>query len=93
MKRMLVLCAAILVVSALSLGAAQGRSGAQVVKESCASCHNLRPVCGNLGQDAAYWNRTVARMVRNGARLQSGEVEETAGFLAGLKPGAAEACR
>jgi mono/diheme cytochrome c family protein len=93
MHRVLMLGAMILVLWALSLNAASPPDYGQVVRESCSSCHSLGRVCSNVGQGRAYWSDTVGRMVRNGARVNPGEVDAVAVFLAELPPGDKGVCR
>jgi cytochrome c2 len=93
MVRVFISAALILAVCTVSLGAAATRHGEQIVRESCTSCHSLVPVCGKVGSAGPYWKKTVGRMIRNGARIHPGEVEEAAAYLAALSSENRGVCR
>jgi mono/diheme cytochrome c family protein len=93
MRCTIIVGAIILAACSLSLAVASQRHGEQVVSEACSSCHSLTRVCGRAGQGEAYWSGTVRRMIRNGARVHSSEIDEVVSYLAGLEPGTPGLCR
>ncbi|WP_419785402.1 hypothetical protein [Pseudodesulfovibrio sp.] len=92
MKR-LVLALLFVLAGALVVSAGSTEIGA-TVKTVCSACHPLKPVCRQMGvKDRAAWDKTVKRMVTNGAKLTDAQVEPTVDYLATVKPDQAAVCR
>jgi hypothetical protein len=80
------LAAILLMAPACATAQAQDRKidPALLVRERCVTCHDSRRICRMLGaRDRLGWFETVARMVKNGARLSPAETEAVASHLAG----------
>ena len=88
---LLALAVGLLAGQALAAGPDAGQ--AAVVQSRCTSCHSLGMVCDNLGRDAAYWDKTVARMRTSGAKLDAAQATATAAWLAGLDRAGAGFCK
>ncbi|WP_147820343.1 hypothetical protein [Salidesulfovibrio onnuriiensis] len=79
---MLVACVLVLGFAVVAVNAQSGGD----VSAACSSCHNLKRVCLMVGsKDKAGWEKTINRMVANGASV--GNPGAMAGYLAGLAPG------
>lgn len=64
------------------------------VRQACSGCHGTKRICRMLGvKDDAGWEKTVRRMVANGADLSVDSVGPVAEYLSGLKPGSGPLCR
>lgn len=70
-----VLIAATIAISSETQG--ETLDGAALVKERCIQCHDLMRVERRSGQDRAWWERTVDRMIGKRAELLN-DVERTA---------------
>lgn len=59
--------------------------GGTLVSTRCTVCHDTKRICRSLGvRDRVAWFDTASRMVKNGAKLNPGEVEAVAAHLASL---------
>ncbi|MFP4034716.1 MAG: hypothetical protein ACLFT5_04335 [Desulfovermiculus sp.] len=79
----------------LGLLACQGKAqpkGQALFTGKCVSCHSSQITCINLGEDRAYWDKTVARMVQKGMDMTQEEQDLVSEYLAGLEPGAEPVC-
>ncbi|HDP23901.1 MAG TPA: cytochrome c [Deltaproteobacteria bacterium] len=63
-----------------------------LVLKSCGTCHGLNRVCKALGKDATWWESTVNRMVKRGAKLKQEDVQAVAEYLSQLEQGAKFVC-
>jgi mono/diheme cytochrome c family protein len=94
MKRLVclvVLFYAGLVLASFSMAGAEAKDLATTV---CVQCHSTERICRSLGfKDQAAWTSTLARMVDNGAALDSSQQSLVAEYLATLKPGSAPLCK
>lgn len=53
-----------------------------VLKNRCLSCHNLAPICFQLGKrDFNAWKTTVEAMKKAGAKISASEGDRLAAFL------------
>ena len=66
--------------------------GKDVVASTCNRCHGFDFVCGKLGQDQDWWERTTKRMIGNGAPISEKQAQDAAEFLAGLEKGESDIC-
>lgn len=92
MKRLICLASVVLLVLALAR-AVPALDLAAKVESACGACHSVGRVCGKLGGDQDYWQKTVNRMVDNGANLARPEVGPVAAYLAGLELAKAPFCK
>ncbi|KAB1438821.1 hypothetical protein [Pseudodesulfovibrio senegalensis] len=80
-----------LCICAVAVGADDMGEG---VRQACSSCHGTKRICRMLGvKDDAGWEKTVRRMVANGAELSPDSAGPVAQYLSGLAPGSAPLCR
>jgi heterodisulfide reductase subunit B len=74
-------------------GMALAQDASQTVMSTCTKCHNPKRICSNLGvKDKAAWDVTVAKMVKNGAKLAESEKPAVVEWLAAQKAGAKPVC-
>lgn len=66
--------------------------GQELLMAKCVSCHSNQITCINLGEDRAYWDKTVARMVNKGMDMSDEEQDLVSEYLTGLEPGAGPVC-
>jgi len=92
MQRLLCLALALALCVTLAAAAA-AEDMADQVKSSCASCHSTKRVCTRLGNDQAYWQKTIQRMVDIGTQMPANAVEPMAAYLAGQTKAAAPFCK
>ncbi len=77
-------------VCAVAVGADDMGEG---LSRACSSCHSARRVCRMLGaKDSKGWEKTVRRMVENGADISQDSVGAIADYLDNLKPGTGPMC-
>jgi len=75
-----------------AIGASASDIGS-VVNKACTKCHSAKRICLNLGvKSEPAWKTTVEHMVKKGAKIPAEEVDETALYLAKLKPDSAPLC-
>jgi len=88
------ICTLLAVPDAYPAGPGKAGNPGEVVMASCGACHSLGKVCKNLGaKDKEAWSRTVAGMVKKGARVEQQDMGPVAEYLAGLKPGSKPVCK
>ena len=69
-------------------------AGEQLVMGKCGTCHMVEKLCTHLGKhDAAGWAMIVDGMVKKGAKINGGEKQGIAAYLAGLKGGEKPICK
>lgn len=73
--------------------AATTAEGETIFKNVCNRCHTSSRICGNLGRDAAWWERTATRMRSNGAPIEGKDIAAVATFLSTQAPGSAPVCK
>jgi cytochrome c5 len=79
----------------LGLLACQGNAqsqGQDLLMGKCVSCHSNQITCMNLGEDLAYWEKTVERMVQKGMEMTTEEQAVISEYLAGLTSGHEAVC-
>jgi hypothetical protein len=79
----------------MGLLACQGKAqskGQDLLMDKCVSCHSNQITCMNLGEDLAYWEKTVERMVHKGMKMTTEEQAVISEYLAGLEPEDAAVC-
>jgi len=77
----------------VSDAAATTADGEAVFKSVCTRCHTSSRICGNLGRDASWWERTATRMRSNGAPLEAKDIADVAAFLSAQAPGSSPVCK
>ena len=84
---------AALAVTAQLSGMALAQDASQTVMAACTKCHNAKRICTNLGvKDKAAWDSTVAKMIKNGAKLAESDKPAVVEWLAAQKAGAKPVC-
>ncbi len=82
-----------LVLAGVAVGSAQD-SPESLISARCARCHNLGPVCGNLGRKTAeQWTETVGRMVKKGAQANDQEKTLIIDYLSGPEAPGGSLCK
>ena len=82
-----------LVCAVMACAGAKAPKGQDLLMAKCISCHSNLITCTNLGQDKAYWQKTVARMVDKGMEMDQEEQKIVSIYLAELAPGAEPVCK
>ena len=60
-----------ILVAATAVMSSEPLDGEKLVQERCTQCHNLARVDRRAGQDQAWWERTVNRMISKRSDLLS----------------------
>lgn len=84
----------VLVLECALAGLAFAQDPSQTVMTVCAKCHNTQRICKNLGvKDKTAWEKTVDKMILNGAALKEDQKPALVGWLAVQGPGAKPVCQ
>lgn len=68
--------AGLTLVGSIAVMSSAAQDGKQLVQERCTQCHDLIRIERRAGQDEAWWERTVDRMIRKRSGLLNTEERE-----------------